>query len=304
MFIGPAEDAVLSAGPAVPLLRRRLAARGCAAGGDRPRRQTRSKRSFAASPMSMARSIGGPRRQPRAGAAVADHLRRRRRTALLVLGGAGAAQPNYAQVIDRGRRQARHHAAGRRAPGGAEREVAGARVDVRQLETGAPVGIPVSIRVSGEDIADAARAGRGGGSDSSRRCPLPRRVRDNWGPESFAVRLDTDSDKANLSGLTNSRRRRRVRHRRSSGVAVADAARGRRADSGGRAPADGRARAAVRHPQPLRLLRAAGRRRCRSQVDLVDRLRACRPRSCSAATSSAPSRSRPSRRAASCRPRC
>jgi multidrug efflux pump subunit AcrB len=29
------------------------------------------------------------------------------------------------------------------------------------------------------------------------------RVRDNWGPESFAVRLRTDADKANLSGLTN-----------------------------------------------------------------------------------------------------
>ena len=28
-------------------------------------------------------------------------------------------------------------------------------------------------------------------------------VRDNWGPEGFAVRLQTDSDKANLSGLTN-----------------------------------------------------------------------------------------------------
>src|SRR5262249_58615290 len=28
-------------------------------------------------------------------------------------------------------------------------------------------------------------------------------VRDNWGPESFAVRLQTDADKANLSGLTN-----------------------------------------------------------------------------------------------------
>jgi multidrug efflux pump subunit AcrB len=33
--------------------------------------------------------------------------------------------------------------------------------------------------------------------------PNSARVRDNWGPESFAVRLKTDSDKANLSGLTN-----------------------------------------------------------------------------------------------------
>src|SRR4029450_4459473 len=31
------------------------------------------------------------------------------------------------------------------------REVSGARIDVRQLETGKPVGIPVSIRISGAD---------------------------------------------------------------------------------------------------------------------------------------------------------
>src|SRR6185295_9971167 len=30
--------------------------------------------------------------------------------------------------------------------------IAGARVDVRQLETGAAVGIPIAVRISGEDI--------------------------------------------------------------------------------------------------------------------------------------------------------
>ena len=33
--------------------------------------------------------------------------------------------------------------------------------------------------------------------------PTAARVRDNWGPESFAVRLNTDAERANLSGLTN-----------------------------------------------------------------------------------------------------
>ena len=33
------------------------------------------------------------------------------------------------------------------------REITGARVDVEQLETGPPVGIPVAIRLSGDDIA-------------------------------------------------------------------------------------------------------------------------------------------------------
>ena len=80
--------------------------------------------------------------------------------------------------------------------------IPGARFDSRQLETGAAVGIPVSIRVSGEDIATLRRlAGQVAGV--LRAVPTATRVRDNWGPESFTVRLRTDSDKANLSGLTN-----------------------------------------------------------------------------------------------------
>src|SRR6185503_1900601 len=83
-----------------------------------------------------------------------------------------------------------------------DHEIAGARIDVRQLETGAPVGLPVSLRVSGEDIGTLRRlAGELG--DILRSVPTARRVRDNWGTDSFAVRLRTDADKANLSGLTN-----------------------------------------------------------------------------------------------------
>jgi multidrug efflux pump subunit AcrB len=33
--------------------------------------------------------------------------------------------------------------------------------------------------------------------------PMTARVRDNWGPESFSVRLNTDADRANIAGLTN-----------------------------------------------------------------------------------------------------
>jgi multidrug efflux pump subunit AcrB len=36
-----------------------------------------------------------------------------------------------------------------------------------------------------------------------RAVPIATGVRDNWGPEGFAVRLSTDADRANLSGLTN-----------------------------------------------------------------------------------------------------
>jgi multidrug efflux pump subunit AcrB len=80
--------------------------------------------------------------------------------------------------------------------------IAGARVDVRQLETGAAVGIPVAIRVSGEQMttlrAIAAEVGA-----ALRETPSAARVRDNWGSESLAVRLDTDAERAGLSGVSN-----------------------------------------------------------------------------------------------------
>lgn len=82
------------------------------------------------------------------------------------------------------------------------REVPGARIDVRQLETGKPVGIPISIRISGADIGVL--------HDLSSRLqaimrsqPNATRVRDDWGEPAMTVRLKVDPDRANLSGVTN-----------------------------------------------------------------------------------------------------
>ena len=80
--------------------------------------------------------------------------------------------------------------------------IAGARIDVRQLETGSAVGIPVAVRISGEDVA-TLRLLADRVTDIFRAVPTAVRVRDNWGPESFSVQLKTDSDRANLSGVTN-----------------------------------------------------------------------------------------------------
>ncbi len=85
-------------------------------------------------------------RRPR----VAHHVRRRRRAALLVLGRAGAAAAQLRAAHRPGAGQARHRAPRRPAPGGALASASpGARIDVRQLETGKPVGIPVAVRISG-----------------------------------------------------------------------------------------------------------------------------------------------------------
>jgi multidrug efflux pump subunit AcrB len=82
------------------------------------------------------------------------------------------------------------------------REVPGARVDVRQLETGKPVGIPVSIRISGPEI-DVLHRLSGELQSVFRAQPNATRVRDDWGEPAMNVRLKVDPDRANLSGITN-----------------------------------------------------------------------------------------------------
>jgi multidrug efflux pump subunit AcrB len=111
-------------------------------------------------------------------------------------------QPNYAQVVMEV--EDKHHTPHLvpELQKVLSAQVPGARIDVRQLEIGPPVGIPVAVRISGEDIATLRRLGAQVAT-IFREVPTSARVRDNWGPESFTVRLKTDPDKANLSGLTN-----------------------------------------------------------------------------------------------------
>jgi multidrug efflux pump subunit AcrB len=111
-------------------------------------------------------------------------------------------QPNYAQVlIEVFDKHDTRHLLDMLQPE-LDAAIPGARLDVRQLEVGPPVGIPVSIRLSGEHVG-TLRELAGQVAGILRDIPTATGVRDNWGPESFAVRLRTDSDKANLSGLTN-----------------------------------------------------------------------------------------------------
>jgi multidrug efflux pump subunit AcrB len=77
-----------------------------------------------------------------------------------------------------------------------------ARCDVRQLEGGKPVGIPVSIRISGQD-STMLRKVAAQVAEMLRSCPLAERVRDDWGSEAFTVQLQVHADRANLAGLTN-----------------------------------------------------------------------------------------------------
>jgi multidrug efflux pump subunit AcrB len=82
------------------------------------------------------------------------------------------------------------------------RQIADARVDVRELETGEPVGVPISFRISGDNLEQLRRVAAAVAA-ILRATPGAERVRDDWGAETFAIQLDVDSDRANLASVTN-----------------------------------------------------------------------------------------------------
>jgi multidrug efflux pump len=80
-------------------------------------------------------------------------------------------------------------------------KVPGALIDVRKLEL-TNVGVPLAVRISGEDAPTLRRlASRVHQIFQS--APGSARIRDDWGAESFEVKLATDPDRANLAGVTN-----------------------------------------------------------------------------------------------------
>ncbi len=81
-------------------------------------------------------------------------------------------------------------------------EITEARIDVRQLETGSAVGLPVQIRVSGENLGEL-RSLAAGVKQILKKIPKAARVRDDWGEDRFALQLKVDPDRANLAGITN-----------------------------------------------------------------------------------------------------
>src|SRR5262249_36048930 len=82
------------------------------------------------------------------------------------------------------------------------RKIVGARIDVRQLEMGGVSGLPVAIRISGDDMS-TLRSYADQVKEIFSANPKAEGIRDDWGAESFSVRLQTDADRANLAGVTN-----------------------------------------------------------------------------------------------------
>ena len=111
-------------------------------------------------------------------------------------------QTNYAQIIIKVGDKHDTAALAPRLQQALSGSIPGARIDVRQLETGKPVGIPVAVRLSGSDIGILRKLAESV-KDELRQIPHTARVRDDWGAESFVVTLRVDSDRANLGGVTN-----------------------------------------------------------------------------------------------------
>ncbi|MBV6432967.1 MAG: Multidrug resistance protein MdtB [Bryobacteraceae bacterium] len=79
--------------------------------------------------------------------------------------------------------------------------VPGATIDVRRLETSAPVGIPVAIRVSGNDLV-TLREQAASLKEALGATGIAARIRDDWGEDALSLDLKIDHDKAALAGLT------------------------------------------------------------------------------------------------------
>jgi multidrug efflux pump subunit AcrB len=83
-----------------------------------------------------------------------------------------------------------------------DRDLPSARCDVRQVETGKPVGVPCAYRLSGADIPGLKAYSRQL-QEIFRSTPLAGHVFDEWGGDTVVLNLDTDPDRANAAGITN-----------------------------------------------------------------------------------------------------
>jgi multidrug efflux pump subunit AcrB len=111
-------------------------------------------------------------------------------------------QSNYAQLIIR--LKDKHQTSHLVGPLQAEltRRVAGARVDVQEIESGPAVGMPIAIRISGDDIG-VLRGLAAKLEDILRQQPNAERLRDTWGNDNFSVELAVNSDRASAAGVSN-----------------------------------------------------------------------------------------------------
>ena len=135
-----------------------------------------------------------------------------------------------------------------------DKQIPGAIIDTRTLETGKPVGIPVQVRISGEDLP-RLRAEADKLKQIFREIPIAARVRDDWGEPSVKEVMHVDVGPGK-PGARHERRCFQFGRCRSSRNYGRRIERRRQADSDYRTHADGGACPALRFTQPVCVLGA------------------------------------------------
>lgn len=110
-------------------------------------------------------------------------------------------QPNYAQILIE---VSDNHLTSDLVPlvqQALDAKLSGALADVRELETGMPIGVPVQFRLYGDDMAMLRHLAESL-EQKLRTLPLTERVRNNWGAEAMISHLQVDADKAALAGVS------------------------------------------------------------------------------------------------------
>lgn len=83
-----------------------------------------------------------------------------------------------------------------------EENIIGARIEVKQLENAIPVGLPVQVRVSGEDVDTLVRTANDI-KDILYTIEEGEHVQDDFGTEVLKMVVDVNRDKASMVGITN-----------------------------------------------------------------------------------------------------
>jgi len=110
---------------------------------------------------------------------------------------------NYAQILVHTLDPRRTQALVRRLKRDLPPTIASARITIEQLETGPPIGVPVQVRLFGNDIPSLRRIAAET-KQQLREIPGVDNIHDDWDNEVFQVAVTIDSGKANLSaGITN-----------------------------------------------------------------------------------------------------
>jgi multidrug efflux pump len=110
--------------------------------------------------------------------------------------------PNYAQLLLQFSRSEDTNRIVRPLQEALSSRVAGARIDVRTVETGPPTIIPVSMRILGDD-ARVLREEAGKLRAILKTSPFAINVRDDWGNDAIRTRLEIDQDRAGLAGVSS-----------------------------------------------------------------------------------------------------